>query len=154
MTIPTKVAVTRHLDDLEESAATIGAVNTVVNHNGRLVGHNTDGTGALAALRESGVEPSGKRVLLLGSGGAARALAFTMAETVENLTILNRTISKARTLAEEIRRVTTMSVTGGGACIHAEECGCSSNMVCAMSIGMNPNAGGFNRQSYQTDMIV
>jgi shikimate dehydrogenase len=106
VTIPHKVAVMRHLDHLEESAATIGAANTVVTHDGRLIGHNTDGAGALAALRESGVEPSGMRVLLLGSGGAARALAFTLAEAAESVTILNRTGSKAQTLAEDIRRVT------------------------------------------------
>jgi shikimate dehydrogenase len=159
VTIPHKVAVMRHLDDLEEPAATIGAVNTVVNHNGRLVGHNTDGAGALAALRESGVEPSGKRVLLLGSGGAARALAFTMAETAENLTILNRTISKARTLAEDIRRITgTTSVTGGGANPSTlKNAAAQSNMVVnATSIGMNPNAREtpIAKELLRPDMVV
>lgn len=159
VTIPHKVAVMRHLDHLEESAATIGAANTVVAHNGELIGHNTDGAGALAALRESGVEPSGMRVLLLGSGGAARALAFTLAETAESVTILNRTGSKAQTLAEDIRRVTgATSVIGGGANPSTlRKAAARSNMVVnATSIEMNQNAGEtpIARELLRPDMVV
>jgi len=79
VTIPHKVDIIAHLDEVEEVARNIGSVNTVVNEGGVLKGYSTDGPGALRALAASGVEPAGKRVLLLGSGGAARALAFTLA---------------------------------------------------------------------------
>jgi shikimate dehydrogenase len=79
VTIPHKVEVVPHLDALDEVARTLGSVNTIVNDGGRLTGYSTDGPGALRALAGAGVEPAGRRVLVLGSGGAARALAFTFA---------------------------------------------------------------------------
>jgi shikimate dehydrogenase len=80
VTIPHKVAALPLLDSLEETAAKIGAVNTIVNTGGRLHGINTDGAGALRALTGAGHDPAGASVLILGSGGAARAIAFTIAE--------------------------------------------------------------------------
>ena len=79
ITIPHKVAALPLLDSLEETAAKIGAVNTIVNAGGRLHGINTDGAGALRALTGAGHNPAGDSVLILGSGGAARAIAFTLA---------------------------------------------------------------------------
>ncbi len=79
ITIPHKVAALPLLDSLEETAAKIGAVNTIVNTGGRLHGINTDGAGALRALTGAGHNPAGASVLILGSGGAARAIAFTIA---------------------------------------------------------------------------
>ena len=80
VTIPHKVKALPHLDTLEETAAKIGAVNTIVNTGGRLHGLNTDGAGALKALTDAGHDPAGTSLLILGSGGAARAIAFTIAE--------------------------------------------------------------------------
>src|SRR5216117_2872865 len=71
VTIPHKVAVLRYLDEIETTARNIGAVNTIVADRGVLTGYNTDASGALAALRAADVSPDGRRVLLLGSGGAA-----------------------------------------------------------------------------------
>jgi shikimate dehydrogenase len=79
ITIPHKVAALPLLDSMEETAAKIGAVNTIVNAGGRLHGINTDGAGALRALTGAGHDPAGASVLILGSGGAARAIAFTLA---------------------------------------------------------------------------
>jgi shikimate dehydrogenase len=79
VTIPHKVEIIPHLDEVDPVARAIGSVNTVVNDGGVLKGSSTDGPGALRALAAAGVDPAGRRVLLLGSGGAARALAFTLA---------------------------------------------------------------------------
>jgi len=90
VTIPHKVAVMPLLDSLDPLAEKIGAVNTVVNSNGELKGYNTDAEGFLRALLEHGINPQGKNVVVLGAGGAARAIAYILAEKGARLTILNR----------------------------------------------------------------
>src|SRR5918996_1387882 len=75
VTIPHKVSAMPFLDEVDETARHIGAINTIVVENGKLIGYNTDASGALRALTEGGVSLSGQRVLILGSGGAARAIA-------------------------------------------------------------------------------
>ncbi|MBI4200171.1 MAG: shikimate dehydrogenase [Chloroflexi bacterium] len=101
VTVPHKEAVVPLLDRLAESASRLGAVNTIVRSNGLLVGHNTDASGFLRALREDGgLEPGSKRVLVLGAGGAARAVAIALAEAgVASITIANRTVGRATRLA-------------------------------------------------------
>src|SRR5512139_2082069 len=79
VTIPHKVSILRHLDDVTDVDRRIGSVNTVVNDGGRLTGFGSDGAGALQALSDAGVKLAGKTVTILGSGGAARAIAFTLA---------------------------------------------------------------------------
>jgi shikimate dehydrogenase len=79
VTIPHKVESMHCMDKIDETALGIGCINTVVNDGGFLRGFNSDGLGALGALREAGADPQGKRVLILGSGGAARAIAVTLA---------------------------------------------------------------------------
>ncbi len=101
VTVPHKEAVVPFLDEVDDWAATAGAVNTIVNRQGRLTGHNTDGIGFLRALREgAGFDPAGKRVLILGAGGAARGvvLALARAETA-SMVIANRTAERAHRLA-------------------------------------------------------
>jgi len=90
VTIPHKVAVMPLLDRLDPLAEKIGAVNVVLNENGALKGFNTDGPGFLAALKNNGIEPACKKVVLLGAGGAARAIAFSLAESGAYISILNR----------------------------------------------------------------
>jgi len=90
VTIPHKVAVIPLLDELEPIAERIGAVNTIVNNNGCLKGYNTDASGFIEALTEKGVEPRSKKVVVLGAGGASRAISFTLAERGADLFILNR----------------------------------------------------------------
>ncbi len=79
VTIPHKVTVMEYMDTIAEVDRAIGAINTVIHEQDKLVGMNTDGPGALKALAGAGVDLSGKNVLMLGSGGAARAIAFTLA---------------------------------------------------------------------------
>ena len=79
VTMPCKNAVIPYLDELTPAAKAIQAVNTIVNENGRLVGHNTDGCGYTQNLRRSGVEVAGKKIVLLGGGGAASAIAIQAA---------------------------------------------------------------------------
>jgi shikimate 5-dehydrogenase len=78
VTIPHKVAVIPFLDELDPLAAKIGAINTIVNDDGVLKGYNTDATGFLQALLERGIEPKGKNVVILGAGGASRAISFSL----------------------------------------------------------------------------
>ncbi|AHD04857.1 shikimate dehydrogenase [Paenibacillus larvae] len=101
VTIPHKVEVIRYLDDVDESATMIGAVNTIINENGKLTGYNTDGIGYVRALKEeTGFDPSGKTILLLGAGGAARGVAYALAKSgAACICIANRTVEKAEQLA-------------------------------------------------------
>lgn len=78
VTIPHKEAIIPYLDEVEEAARAIGAVNTVVNREGKLLGCNTDAAGFLEALLAKGFDPAGKRVILLGAGGAARAALWAL----------------------------------------------------------------------------
>jgi shikimate dehydrogenase len=80
VTIPHKVSIIPHLDEIAEVDRRIGSVNTVVKDGGRLKGYGSDGPGARQALRDAGVELAGTRITILGSGGAARAIAFNLAE--------------------------------------------------------------------------
>jgi shikimate dehydrogenase len=79
ITMPHKVAALDLVDEVDATARAIGCINTVVNQDGRLVGYNSDGQGALDALGRAGIATAGRRVLVLGSGGAARAVAMTVA---------------------------------------------------------------------------
>lgn len=95
---PYKEAIIPFLDGVDPWAERMGAVNTVVNDGGRLTGHNTDWVGATRALQEHTVL-DGRRVLLLGAGGAARACAFGFVEAGASVTVYNRSAEKARALA-------------------------------------------------------
>lgn len=106
VTLPHKVAIINLLDELDPLAAAIGAVNTVQFRDGKAKGFNTDSEGFLRSLKTEGcITPSGKRFLIFGSGGAARAIAFTLArEKAARITLCNRTEKKAITLAAEINK--------------------------------------------------
>lgn len=103
VTIPHKVEVMRLLDHVDEDARRIGAVNTIVNEDGRLIGYNTDGLGYVRSLKEETGSLQGKRILVLGAGGAARGVGFALAkEQPAALWIANRTVEKAVSLAKDI----------------------------------------------------
>jgi shikimate dehydrogenase len=101
ITVPHKVTAIPYLDRVDEEAREIGAVNTVVNNNGVLTGYNSDGTGARQALEEV-TALAGKKAVLIGSGGAARAIAMALKSSGAKLVISNRTVEKARHLAEMV----------------------------------------------------
>ncbi|HEY0185956.1 MAG TPA: shikimate dehydrogenase [Cellulomonas sp.] len=91
VSMPNKIAIVPMLDDLSPAARMVGAVNTVVNDNGHLTGHVTDGTGYMTALRENGVDPVGSRITLIGAGGAGTAIAIQAAlDGVARVDIFNR----------------------------------------------------------------
>ena len=112
LTIPHKVAVLPLLDELEPSADISGACNTVVRQpDGRLVGSNTDGAGFLWSLRDEGVDPSGRAIVLLGAGGAARAVAIELALAgARQVTIAGRDAGRRDTIAERLRWRTSTKV--------------------------------------------
>ena len=113
VTIPHKVAIMPLLDSVETTAKHIGSVNTIIKDRGLLVGSNTDASGALQALRHGGVELANQRVVLLGSGGAARAIAFGLCVegNIENLTLLGIDDKERTALATDLRTKTGISVT-------------------------------------------
>lgn len=99
-TIPHKVTILNYLDELDEIAKTIGAVNTVVNTHGKLKGYNTDWLGIVTPL-EQVTSLSGKRVALVGAGGAARAMAYGVTSRGASLTVFNRSIDRAADLQRD-----------------------------------------------------
>ncbi len=103
VTVPHKRAVMDHLDEITDQARAIGAVNTIViRREGRMVGHNTDVIGFLRALAERGFWVEGKRAVVLGAGGGARAVAYALASSGAAVTILNRTLSRAESLVADL----------------------------------------------------
>jgi shikimate dehydrogenase len=102
VTVPHKSEIIPFLDEVDELAASIGAVNTVVNENGKLIGYNTDGLGFLKGIHATVSELKEKRILVIGAGGAARAIYFTLAkEKPIQIDIANRTVEKAVRLIED-----------------------------------------------------
>ena len=99
VTMPHKNSIIEFLDNADPAVRFLRAANTILNQRGRLRGFNTDGVGALEALKNNGVDLAGKKVLLLGAGGTAKAIAFSLVKEIDELTILNRDASKARELA-------------------------------------------------------
>jgi shikimate dehydrogenase len=102
VTIPHKISVIKHVDELAKSAKKAGAVNTIECKQGFLIGHNTDAIGGLRALEETHINLSNAKVVILGAGGAASALAAELVSKVNEIIILNRTVEKARILSERL----------------------------------------------------
>jgi len=104
VTVPHKVAVMEFMDELSHEAVRIGAVNTIVNKDGKLTGHNTDGYGLVASIKaNAGVELMGKKIFVYGAGGAARAVCRAVYdERCSRLVIANRTESKAVEIIKEL----------------------------------------------------
>ncbi len=142
VTVPHKEAVLSSMDELEGLAARIGAVNTIVNREGKLVGHNTDAEALLRALREDGgFEPGGKRVVLLGAGGVARAASFVLIEAeVDSLTIVNRSLPRAEalaiSLAQELKPGRQVTVLPQGVPAVAQRISICDLLVNCTSVGM------------------
>jgi shikimate dehydrogenase len=106
ITQPHKEAALELVDELDPAAEAIGAINTIVNTNGRLKGYNTDAPGFIRGLREAaGFEPEGKSALVLGAGGAARGIVYALREAgVTRMSIANRTEERAQVLANDMSR--------------------------------------------------
>lgn len=111
VTIPHKEKVMRYLDEIDETAGAIGAVNTVVNRNGKLIGYNTDAIGYMRSLvEETCFSPKGKNAVILGAGGAARAVLFALLKSkVRSIVVANRTIERAKRLEREFKGIKAAS---------------------------------------------
>lgn len=133
ISMPFKLEVMPLLDQISPLAARIGAVNTIVNDDGTLVGHNTDALGAVRALEEH-VTLEGTRVLVLGGGGAARAVAHGLAERGARLTLSNRSRDKAELIARDLEGASVVPWNEAG-----ESAATEGVIVNATSIGMATN---------------
>ena len=102
VTVPYKEATVGLLDETDGTARAIGAVNTIVVQEGRLLGTNTDAAGATEALRAAGFEPAGRQALVLGAGGAARAVVHGLLSAGCQVTVHNRTAARAQALARDV----------------------------------------------------
>jgi len=111
VTAPHKVEVCRYLDKLDRLAKEIGSVNTVAANGKLFCGYNTDGIGALRTLEEAGAQLDGSSVLLLGAGGASRALAYSFASNARTIRIVNRTVLKARQLQHRLQKRFKLDIT-------------------------------------------
>ena len=99
-TMPHKEELVPLMDELDRDAALIGAVNTVCIQEGRAIGHNTDGEGFLRALADLGVDAAGRTILVLGAGGAAKAVCLKLAQAGAKVFVCNRTVEKAAELCK------------------------------------------------------
>jgi|WetSurMetagenome_2_1015567.scaffolds.fasta_scaffold49694_4 shikimate dehydrogenase len=142
VTMPHKNAVIPYLDEVDEAAKFLGSVNTIVNRDGRLRGFSTDGAGALNALKANGADPHGKKVVVLGAGGAAKAIAYALAPEAEELTLLNRTPQKTHELTKAlymkfIGKINSGSLSTSDLWKNLQD---ADILINATSVGMHPNA--------------
>jgi shikimate dehydrogenase len=136
---PHKLAVIPLLDEVAPVARRIGAVNTVVNDDGHLKGHNTDWIGAVRAIEE--VRPlGGAGVLVLGAGGAARAVAFGLRERGARVVIANRDVAKAEALAREVGGVPASLGDGSAIVAHAAQSEIVVNATTRGMAGADPSS--------------
>ncbi|MCC6488677.1 MAG: shikimate dehydrogenase [Candidatus Hydrogenedentes bacterium] len=142
VTIPHKIEAMKHVDEVAEVDRSIGSINTVVKEDGRLFGFGTDGPGALKALTDAGVDVNGRNVLMLGAGGAARAIAFTLARMTKPaaLALLDINESLLKGLSADLRAGTPANIqaapftgeTLAAAMKHADV------IIHCTSVGMHP----------------
>lgn len=105
VTVPHKESVMRYLDHIDTEASFIGAVNTVVNDDGRLSGFNTDGRGFMASLAEAGISTEGKQILIVGTGGACRAIGYYLSEKGAALSLFDLDREKAKRLTGDLSAI-------------------------------------------------
>jgi len=146
-TIPHKVALLKYMDEIDDLARLIGAVNTVKiwhekmedgNERIRKKGFNTDAIACIRVLKENGIDAKGLRVLLLGAGGAARGIAFQLALSGADLSIYNRTKERAEELIKEIKSKTGKEIKLIDDEKLKEEIGNSDLLINCTSVGMHP----------------
>lgn len=143
VTIPHKVSILQHLDEVEDTARRIGSVNTVLNQQGRLIGYNSDGMGAVRALEGADLPLAGKKITILGSGGAARAIAFSLGKAValREMVLLGIEVEECRLLAEDLQKALSFPVTWEA--MNPEALGrhvpASDGIIHCTPVGMSPH---------------
>lgn len=110
ITIPHKEKVMSYLDEINEEALFIGAVNTILNKDDKLIGYNTDGIGFMKSLEENGIDIKNKKVLIVGAGGAARAVGYYICKNAISLTLFGRTRQKADKLADDFKKISKCEI--------------------------------------------
>ena len=143
VTIPHKIEVMNYVDEISDVDRSIGSINTVIHENGKLIGLGTDGAGALKALLDNGVTLDGKNVLMLGAGGAARAIAFTLARNTQlaELAILDVNETLLQGLTSDLRTGTNAVITPGAMNESAIATAMESAdvIINCTPVGMHPN---------------
>jgi len=142
VTIPHKIKVMKLVDEISDTDRAIGSINTVICENGKLIGLGTDGPGALKALTDAEVDLTGKTVLMLGCGGAARAIAFTLAKRTElaELVMLDIDTPLLQGLTDDLRNGTDKQIDSAqmNETSLAEAMAKSDIIIQCTPIGMHP----------------
>ena len=154
VTIPHKIEMMKFLDEMDTTCKVIGAVNTVLNENGKLKGYNTDMIGFLDPIKKKNLMIKDSRVLLLGAGGAARAIVTAMVkEKAGKITIVNRTLENANKLAEFAKKiggnVDTVSIQEANKLITDYKF-----IINSTSIGMRNEPSPISTENISKDSIV
>ncbi|MFW9937713.1 MAG: shikimate dehydrogenase [Candidatus Thorarchaeota archaeon] len=141
VTIPYKENIIKYLDKIDSLAKRIGAINTVKNENGYLIGKNTDALGVKKVLLDAGFKIQGKNIIILGAGGAAKAISYISAEEANKIVIANRTEKRAIELVKNIKQNldTNAEAKRFSENIIREELKNADILINATPIGMYPN---------------
>ena len=158
VTVPHKVDIMNHLDWIDPFALSVGAVNTIVNDGGRLSGYNTDATGFVRGLDAFGIDVRHERVMVLGAGGAARAVVCSLLDRGARVTVLNRNAGRAAQLAEDVGIAAGRGIAHGALTDSTLDKGLAacSLLVNATSVGMYPWAdeSPCPRRYLRSDLVV
>jgi shikimate dehydrogenase len=141
VTMPHKNSIIKFMDVLDPTAQTVASANTILNKDGKLFGFNTDGVGALNALEQNGVAVKNKKILLLGAGGAAKAIAYTLSQEAAELVILNRTQKPVADLVNILKQKFNKKISSDFLTPKTIKTNLTKAdvLINATSIGMNPN---------------
>ena len=162
VTIPHKLAVMEHVDQISEEALAVGAVNTIHNEEGNLTGHNTDVYGVTTAIeRVAGLSRFPEACVVLGAGGAARAVTYALGrrDEVKRVTILNRTVERAESLAVDMEKITGKQIVPAALDRASEKKAFDDAglVVNTTSLGMYPNADPsplVNEDAIRPDLVL
>lgn len=139
VTIPYKERIIPYLDEIDETAQVCGAVNTVENRNGKLIGHITDGIGMLRAIEEGGIATNSIRVLILGGGGAARVAAYELLQRQCRITIAVRNPDKGQKLSMELSATQPDGIARISVCSLSDIHGSYDLLINCTPVGMYPD---------------
>ena len=146
LSMPHKVAALDYVDELSPAAKIIGAINTIVNHEGKLIGHNTDGIGFMASLAENQIDIIGQTITIIGAGGAATAMITQAAlDGVKQIYVLNRPSAHFKTYQEKIQAIMQATncpielISLEDQALVYQAVNKSQLLVNATSVGMYPN---------------